>query len=93
MEIGAQFGRSLAAQRMRAGLSQEELADRADMHRTAISLSETGKRVPRLDTLLKLAGALGVSVGTLVDGISFPGSDISSARSSICNPRAIEHGR
>jgi transcriptional regulator with XRE-family HTH domain len=72
MEIGERFGRNLAAQREKAGLSQEELADRAQMHRTAISLSETGKRMPRLDTLLKLAAALGISAATLLDGIDGP---------------------
>ena len=74
-EIADRFGRNLAAARERASLSQEELADRADMHRTAISLSETGKRMPRLDTMLKLAGGLGVSVDTLLEGIAYdPGT-------------------
>lgn len=45
-------------------MSQEELADRA-----GISLIESGKRMPRLDTLIKLAGALGVEVGVLVAGM------------------------
>jgi transcriptional regulator with XRE-family HTH domain len=71
MDAGLHFGRNLASQRKRAGLSQEELAERAGLHRTAISLSETGKRNPRLDTLVKLAKALGISVGVLVDGISW----------------------
>jgi transcriptional regulator with XRE-family HTH domain len=73
MNAGIHFGQNLATQRRRAGLSQEQLADRAGLHRTAISLSETGKRNPRLDTLVKLAEALGIPVGALVDGI--PGAD------------------
>jgi transcriptional regulator with XRE-family HTH domain len=58
-----------------AGLSQEELAFRADIHRTQISLIEGGDRLPRLDTLVKLAGALGVSVEELVEGISWAPSE------------------
>jgi transcriptional regulator with XRE-family HTH domain len=32
---------------------------------------ESGKRLPRLDTLIKLAGALEVPVSALLDGISW----------------------
>jgi transcriptional regulator with XRE-family HTH domain len=73
MDTGTRFGRNLASQRRQAGLSQEELADRAGLHRTAISLSETGKRNPRLDTMARLADALGVPVTALVDGVSWNG--------------------
>jgi transcriptional regulator with XRE-family HTH domain len=70
MDTGMRFGKNLASQRKRAGMSQEELAERAGLHRTAISLSETGKRNPRLDTMVRLAEALGIPVTTLVEGIS-----------------------
>jgi transcriptional regulator with XRE-family HTH domain len=52
-------------------MTQEELAFRAAIHRTQISFIEGGKRMPRLDTLVKLAGALEVSVSTLVEGITW----------------------
>lgn len=47
--------------RIRRGLdmSQENLADNAGIHRTQISLIEHGDRLPRIDTLIKLAGGLG----------------------------------
>jgi transcriptional regulator with XRE-family HTH domain len=48
---------------------QEELAFRADTHRAPISLTEGGHRSPRLDTLIKLAGALGVTTNDLIVGI------------------------
>lgn len=69
MEISERFAQNLARQRQARGLSQEELAGRADIHRTQISLIEGGKRMPRLDTLVKLAGALGVEPGALLEGI------------------------
>lgn len=68
--IREQFGLNLRAQRDRAGLSQEELADTCDLDRTEISLLERGLRFPRLDTLVKLARALELdSPGELLDGI------------------------
>jgi transcriptional regulator with XRE-family HTH domain len=71
MEIGERFGRNVAAQRMKAGLTQEELADRADMHRTEVSLIENGGRKPRLETILKLAGTLGIPTETLLVGLAW----------------------
>jgi transcriptional regulator with XRE-family HTH domain len=63
-------GRNLAALRKKAGFSQEELAFRADVHRTEVSLIERGKRDPRLGTLVKLARALEVAPAILITGVS-----------------------
>ncbi|MBS1844383.1 MAG: helix-turn-helix transcriptional regulator [Actinobacteria bacterium] len=64
-----QFGLNLATERKKAGLSQEDLAFRADLHRTEVSLIERGLREPRLETFLKLSRGLGVTPATLIDGI------------------------
>lgn len=64
------LGRNLAEARKKAGLSQEELAFRAHLDRTLISLIERGKRNARLDTLVKLGIGLGVSPAALLKGIS-----------------------
>ncbi len=50
-------------------MSQEALADNAEIHRTQMTKFEWGERLPRLDTLIKLAGGLGVSPCVLIDGI------------------------
>ena len=63
-------GRNVASLRKNAGFSQEELAFRADVHRTEVSLIERGKRDPRLGTLVKLARALEVAPETLITGVS-----------------------
>jgi transcriptional regulator with XRE-family HTH domain len=48
---------------------------RASLHRTAIGQLERAERVARIDTLIKLAGALGVSPGELLTGLSWePGN-------------------
>ncbi len=71
MEIGERFGRNLRRERVRAELTQEEVADLAGMHRTEVSLLETGGRIPRLKTLLKLVGAIGTSTDLLLEGIDW----------------------
>lgn len=52
--------------RKEQGLSQERLAERADMHRTFISLIERRGRNVTLGVVEALASALGVSVSVLV---------------------------
>jgi transcriptional regulator with XRE-family HTH domain len=70
-EAGERLGRNLWRARRRAGYSQEELGALTGLHRTEIGLVEQGKRLPRVDTLMKLAGALDIGVETLVDGIEW----------------------
>lgn len=65
------LGRNLFLARRRAGLSQEELGALACLHRTEIGLIEGGRRLPRVDTLLKLAGSLGIRAEELVRGIEW----------------------
>lgn len=65
------FGETLFLTRRRAGLSQEELARNAGLHRTEIGNLEHGKRLPRIDTLIKLAGALEVPPGDLLKGMAW----------------------
>jgi transcriptional regulator with XRE-family HTH domain len=65
------FAANLRRLRLAADLSQEELGFRADIHRTQTSFIEGGHRLPRLDTLVKLAGALGVTPNDLLDGIAW----------------------
>lgn len=75
VDIASRFGKNLSRARKRAGLSQEEAGIRASLHRTEIGLLERGERVPRIDTAIKLAGAVGVSLGELIEGIEWsPGS-------------------
>jgi transcriptional regulator with XRE-family HTH domain len=69
--VAGRFGENLRRVRRREDLSQEELARRAGLHRTAIGLLEHGARVPRIDTLIRLADSMVVSPGELLDGISW----------------------
>ena len=60
MNVAEHFGENLRRARKRAGLSQEELAVRASLHRTEIGLVERGERSVLLETAIKLAGAADV---------------------------------
>jgi len=68
--VQRQFGANLRQARFAAGLSQEELANRADLDRAAVSMIERGKRSINLRTLLRLADALELAPGELLAGIS-----------------------
>jgi transcriptional regulator with XRE-family HTH domain len=69
--IAARFGDNLRQARKDADLSQEEVGIRASLHRTEVGLLERGERIPRIDAAIKLAGAVGVSVGALTAGIEW----------------------
>ena len=81
--VAERFGRNVKRLRLRADLSQEQLSHRADLHRTEIGMLERGIRLPRLDTILKVAGALEIHAGELFDGLDWtPGQSIVGAFSA-----------
>jgi transcriptional regulator with XRE-family HTH domain len=77
VDFADRFGQNLRRCRRVADLSQEQLGLLAGLHRTEIGLLERGARVPRIDTLLKLAAALEVGASELLDGIAWePGETL-----------------
>ena len=60
------FGRAVRAVRARNGLSQEELADRAGIHRTYIGDVERGKRNIALVNMKRIADSLGITLSSLI---------------------------
>lgn len=80
MSVAKRFGANLARCRKRVGISQEELGFRASLHRTEVGQLERGVRLARIDTLVKLAGALSIDPGDLLDGLSWePGETVSGS--------------
>ncbi|HYG96666.1 MAG TPA: helix-turn-helix transcriptional regulator [Solirubrobacterales bacterium] len=71
MDKRDRFAANLRSARKAAGVSQEELAERCELHRTEVSLLERGGREPRLGTLIKLATALGTTAEALCTGIGW----------------------
>lgn len=60
------IGVQIRQAREHAGLTQERLAERADLDRVTIVRIETGATSPRLDHLLMIADALGAPLSVLV---------------------------
>jgi transcriptional regulator with XRE-family HTH domain len=86
------FGRNLYRCRRRAAMSQEELGSLSSLHRTEIGMLEHGTRLARVDTLMKLAGALSVSPLELLEGIDWtPGN--SDEGSFTISERTLPHRR
>lgn len=60
-------GQNIRRLRTQAGLSQEELAYRAKLHRTYISSIERGERNVSIENIFAIAEALKVSPGDLLN--------------------------
>lgn len=61
------FGNAVRSRRMALGISQEEFAERAGLHRTYIGMVERAEKNVTLLSIEKIARALGVSIGSLFD--------------------------
>ncbi len=65
IDVKKQFGAAIRNYRDKLGISQEELAARAGLHRTYISDVERGARNVSLESIHRLAEALEVTLSVL----------------------------
>ena len=63
------FARNVRRARKRAAMTQEALADKADVGRSYLSDLECARRSPSIEMIGRLASALRVTAGVLVEGI------------------------
>jgi transcriptional regulator with XRE-family HTH domain len=66
------FGSALRAFREEQGLTQEKLAERAELHTNYVSSVERGERNLSLHNIAKLAHALGIDVSALMRCLDRP---------------------
>jgi transcriptional regulator with XRE-family HTH domain len=66
-DVLVSFAENLRRRRKELGLSQEQLGARASIQMADISRYESGSRDPRITTVARLAEALDVSIGDLVE--------------------------
>lgn len=82
MDVGKRFAQNVTGQRETKGLSPEELAGLASIPPAQLEAIESGAEQPELETLVKLAGSLGVPVGDLIVGLTWePGDGFSPSGS------------
>jgi transcriptional regulator with XRE-family HTH domain len=71
LAIARQFGLNLRRERLHAGYSQDGFAEICGLHRTEISKIERGERTPRVDTVIRLVGALEITANDLLIGMNW----------------------
>lgn len=91
-EITRQFGERLRALRLAAGLTQERLAERADVHTTYIGQLERGEKNATIESVLKLSRALGLPAEQLFRHLPGPNPQTGPADEAYrllleCSPR------
>ena len=64
-EILIKFGKKVRDERIRLGLSQEELASRTGVHRTYVGMIERAEKNITLANIKKIAGALSIKISDL----------------------------
>ena len=67
IQIWREFGLRIQQERKKLGMSQEELAFRAGMHRTYIGMIERAERNITLSNIKKLADALQLNIKDLFE--------------------------
>ena len=65
-DVSIRFGKKLRRLRTERQMSQEEFAAQANLHRTYVSSVERGERNVTIETIEKLAHALGVPLSDLM---------------------------
>ncbi|MBQ7764519.1 helix-turn-helix transcriptional regulator [bacterium] len=60
------IGINVKSERLRKGLSQEELAEKCEISRNSISLIETGKINPTIIKMIDIAKVLNVDINVLI---------------------------
>jgi len=63
------FGKKVREERLKKGLSQEDLASKAGVHRTYIGMIERGEKNITLVTIKKVAMALDLRITQLLNDI------------------------
>ena len=60
------IGNLIRERRIEKGLSQEQLADKANISRTHVGALERGEKAPSLETIINIAEALSVDINELL---------------------------
>ena len=78
--IRSQLGPRIRDLRQALAFTQEELAEKAGISDSFLSMIESARRVPHLKTLLALSKALGTTLSRLFAGLNVPRANIGQAQ-------------
>jgi transcriptional regulator with XRE-family HTH domain len=65
-DISVKFARLILEKRTGLGLSHEQLAVKAGLDRSTVSLYESGKRVPSITSAMRIAAALDMRLSDMI---------------------------
>jgi CheY-like chemotaxis protein/DNA-binding XRE family transcriptional regulator len=89
-DVKKEFGAAVRAHRLRLGISQEALAERAELHRTYVTDVERGARNLSLESISRLARALDVSIDLLFSAFPAAHGSVLPNNKSMADPEAID---
>ncbi|MGH9611566.1 MAG: response regulator, partial [Bryobacteraceae bacterium] len=89
-DVRKEFGAAIRAHRLKLGMSQEALAERAELHRTYVTDVERGARNLSLESISRLARALDVSIDSLFSPNTGAGASRAGHLAQGLAPQAIE---
>lgn len=85
-QLAAVVGRAISRQRIRCGLTQEEVAERLGVGNEAVSRIERGVVIPNIARLLEFAMIFGCDVAQLLTDASYRPEDQASRISQLLHP-------
>jgi len=77
------FAEILRKYRLQSGLSQQELANRIFVERSSVASWETGRRIPDVTMILRIAEALDVSPDSLLEQAAVSSAETGSERPAV----------
>lgn len=77
------FAKNLKENRRKCGLSQEKLAEKADVSTHYIAVIELARNFPAADVIERLAGALGIEIYQLFVSPHSPNAELEALRREI----------
>jgi XRE family transcriptional regulator, regulator of sulfur utilization len=92
-ELNSGIARHIRALRGARGWSLATLASRAGLSKTIVAKIESGDGNPSLETLLRLAGALDITIGSLLGTDRAPGTNVIRLSELLLEPGADYHSK
>ncbi len=92
-----EYGKRIKDARNKSGLTQKQLGERLGVSESAVAQYESGQRVPKVDTLQRIADALNIplanllGIATLIDG-AYTQEEMKAALQAPTKPTAQQIG-